>query len=73
MGELSEALSILDTSSRSRAIVDRTIILETRGVFFLAFQERAGSSKFSASPDTFKTKISGSRRSMAGPDRTQLR
>ena len=34
---MSEALSVLDTSSRSRAIVDRTIILETRGVFFFLF------------------------------------
>lgn len=30
LGELSEALSVLDTSSKSRAIVDRTAILETR-------------------------------------------
>ena len=31
LGEFSEALSVLDSNSRSRAIVDRTAILETRG------------------------------------------
>ena len=36
---MSEALSVLDTSSRSRAIVDRTVILETRGVFFRFFKK----------------------------------
>lgn len=37
---MSEALSVLDTSSRSRAIVDRTVILEARGVFFFWFFEK---------------------------------
>ena len=40
IGELSEALSILDTSSKSRAIVDRTTILETRGVLFFVKRAR---------------------------------
>ena len=31
MGEHSEALTMLDESSRSREIVDRTAIIETRG------------------------------------------
>lgn len=38
---MSEALSILDTSSKSRAIVDRTAILETRGVLFVFQKEPA--------------------------------
>jgi hypothetical protein len=33
MGEHSEALTMLDASSRSRIIVDRTAIIETRGKY----------------------------------------
>lgn len=31
-GELSEALTLLDMNAKSRAIVDRVAVLETRGV-----------------------------------------
>src|SRR6266849_5709259 len=33
MGELAEALTLLDVNAKSRAIVDRVAVLETRGVF----------------------------------------
>jgi N-alpha-acetyltransferase 15/16, NatA auxiliary subunit len=33
MGELSEALTLLDVNAKSRAIVDRVAVMETRGVF----------------------------------------
>ena len=36
---MSEALSVLDTSSKSRAIVDRTAVLEIRGIFYSPLEE----------------------------------
>jgi N-alpha-acetyltransferase 15/16, NatA auxiliary subunit len=33
MGELAEALTLLDVNAKSRAIVDRVAVMETRGVF----------------------------------------
>lgn len=33
MGELAEALTFLDVNAKSRAIVDRVAVMETRGVF----------------------------------------
>jgi N-alpha-acetyltransferase 15/16, NatA auxiliary subunit len=39
LGELLEALSVLDTSSKSRAIVDRTAVLEIRGIFYSPLEE----------------------------------
>jgi hypothetical protein len=33
-GDLSEALTLLDMNAKSRAIVDRVAVLETRGVAF---------------------------------------
>jgi peptide alpha-N-acetyltransferase len=36
LGEYTEALSILDVSAKSRAIVDRTAIMEIRGGWFPA-------------------------------------
>ncbi|KAG5654558.1 hypothetical protein H0H81_000083 [Sphagnurus paluster] len=41
MGEFSEALSLLDVNAKSRAIVDRTAIMETRGKSFRAYQRFA--------------------------------
>jgi N-alpha-acetyltransferase 15/16, NatA auxiliary subunit len=34
MGELTEALTLLDVNAKSRVIVDRVAVMETRGVFF---------------------------------------
>ena len=34
MGELTEALTLLDVNAKSRAIVDRVAVMETRGVVF---------------------------------------
>ncbi len=33
MGELTEALTLLDVNAKSRVIVDRVAVMETRGVF----------------------------------------
>ena len=33
MGELAEALTLLDVNAKSRAIVDRVAVMETRGAF----------------------------------------
>ena len=33
MGELAEALTLLDVNAKSRAIVDRVAVMETRGVY----------------------------------------
>lgn len=39
LGEFTEALSLLDVNAKSRAIVDRTAIMEFRGeAHFLSFQ-----------------------------------
>ena len=32
-GEFSEALSVLDTNAKSRIIVDRVAVMETRGMY----------------------------------------
>lgn len=34
LGELREALSLLDSKAKDRVIVDRTAVMENRGYFF---------------------------------------
>ena len=37
LGELEEALSMLDNGAKSRVIVDRTAVMETRGEIYIYF------------------------------------
>lgn len=63
LGETSEALSLLDVSSKSRAIVDRTAIMEFRG---LSIRRNIVSDTYNAQLDCSQSLVQLKRLSMHG-------